>query len=42
VHDAGQLRRCWVPFATQVTFDKVDKTRMTEMFSQQAEKVGGP
>ncbi len=24
---------------TNVTFDKVDKTRMTEMFSQQAEKV---
>lgn len=26
---------------TNVTFDKVDKTRMLEMFSQQAEKVGG-
>jgi hypothetical protein len=24
---------------TNVTFDKVDKTRMTEMFSQQAERV---
>lgn len=25
---------------TNVTFDKVDKTRMLEMFSQQGEKVG--
>ena len=25
---------------TNVTFDKVDKTRMLEMFSQQSEKVG--
>lgn len=26
---------------TDVTFDKVDKTRMTDMFSQQKEKVCG-
>lgn len=26
---------------TNVTFDRVDKTRMTEMFSQQAERVSG-